>query len=180
MPLVKPQNTKSLKTIDLQPEKMNSKIQLIISMDISGYSGNSIAEALGMTPSRISIIRNSPLYLEECSKKRAELQAQVIEKKSDVIASGDPVEIKMKQLALRAVDKYERLLDGAESEFVQKGTADSILDRAGYKPRSDRTTVSVEVTEKMANRFERILTRAIDEPNSDVTIKTKITKEHES
>jgi hypothetical protein len=59
-----------------------------------------------------------------------------------------------------AVKKYEALLEG-KSEFVQKSTADSILDRSGYKAKTDKTIVSVEVTEKMADRFERVLTRSV-------------------
>lgn len=157
MPIVKPQELKSLKTIELQPEKMSSRIQLIISMDIAGYNGNQIADAIGLSANRVSIIRNSPLYLQERKTKWHQLQEQVIDKKSDKIVAGDPVENKIKELALRAVNKYEHLLDGAKSEFVTKATADSILDRAGYKAKTDKTIVSVEVTEKMADRFERAL-----------------------
>jgi hypothetical protein len=135
---------------------MNSKIQLIISMDIAGYTGNHIAEALGMTPPRISIIRNSPLYIQERDHQWALLKGKVTEKLSDKVAAGDPVEAKIKDMALTAVTKYQELLE-AKSEFVQKATADSILDRAGYRAKTDKTVVSVEVTDKMASRFEKIL-----------------------
>ena len=161
MPIVKPQELKSLKTIELQPDKMSSKIQLIIAMDIAGYSGNAIADAIDLCVSRVSIIRNSPLYLQERERKWTELQAQVIDKKTDKIVAGDPVESKIKDLAMAAVGKYETLLSGAKSEFVMKATADSILDRAGYKAKTDKTVVSVEVTERMADRFERVLKRTV-------------------
>ncbi len=175
MPLVKPQELKSINTIDLQPDKMSSKIQLIISMDIAGYTGNSISDAIGLTPSRVSIIRNSPMYLQERDRRWQELSTQVIDKKSGKIVAGDPVEARIKELALTAVDKYSSLLTGAKSEFVQKATADSILDRAGYKAKADKTIVSVEVTEKMSERFERAL-KYNDNPN----VKTTITKEFTS
>jgi hypothetical protein len=174
MPTVKPQELKSIKTLELQPDKMSSKIQLIIAMDLAGYNGNAIAEAVDLCISRVSIIRNSPLYLQERERKWAELQSQVVDKKSDKIVAGDPVENKIKDLALRAVGKYETLLGEAKSEFVQKATADSILDRAGYKAKTDKTVVSVEVTEKMADRFERVLGRSTE---GSVTRTTTVTKE---
>ncbi|MBU2052493.1 hypothetical protein KKH13_04790 [Patescibacteria group bacterium] len=136
-------------------------MQLIILMDIAGYTGNAISAELGMTPSRISIIRNAPIYTEAKRIKEAELSSKVIEKRSNSIAAGDPIEARLKLLAVDAVEKYAVLLKGANSEFVQKSTADSILDRAGYKARSDKTIISVEITEKMATRFEKVLSRAV-------------------
>jgi hypothetical protein len=175
MPLVKPQDLKSLKTIELQPDKMSSKIQLIIAMDIAGYTGNQIAEAVDLCVSRVSIIRNSPLYKQERDNQWTKLQSEVINKKTDKIVAGDPVENRIKDLAMAAVGKYEGLLTGAKSEFVQKATADSILDRAGYKAKTDKTVVSVEVTEKMADRFERVLGRSAE---GSVTRTTTVTKEN--
>lgn len=176
MPVVKPHDLKSINTINLEPDKLSSKIDLIISMDIAGYTGNSIAEAVGMTPGRVSIIRNSPLFTQERDRRRDLLRAQVIDKKSDVIAAGDPVEARIKEMALHAATKLGVLLDG-KSEFVQKAAADSILDRAGYKAKTDKTVVSVEVTEKMADRFERVLRRSTSGLGEDVGETTlRITK----
>lgn len=141
-------------------------------MDIAGYTGNQIAEAVDLCISRVSIIRNSPLYKQERDTQWTKLQSEVIDKKTDKIVAGDPVENKIKDLAMAAVQKYGTLLEGAKSEFVQKATADSILDRAGYKAKTDKTVVSVEVTEKMSERFERAL-RYSDNP----MVKTTITKE---
>lgn len=176
MPLVKPHDLKAISSLNLEPDKMSSKIQLIIAMDIAGYNGNQIAENLGMCVSRVSIIRNSPLYVQERERKWGELQSQVIGKKSDEIVAGDPVENKIKSLAMTAVGKYEELLGGAKSEFVQKAAADSILDRAGYKAKTDKTVVSVEVTEKMADRFERVLRRGSGFSEDVGDTKVRITK----
>ena len=166
MPLVKPRELKSINSINLEPDKLSSKMHVIISMDIAGYTGNQISEAIGMTAGRVSIIRNSPLFIQERDRKREELHAQVISKKSDKIVAGDPVEMAIKELALRAVGTYDHLLDNAKSEMVKKATADAILDRSGYKAHTDRTVVSVEVTERMADRFERVLGRSLEEPRS--------------
>jgi hypothetical protein len=159
MPLVKPQELKSIAYQNLQPDKMSSRIQIIIAMDIAGYSGGSIAKETGLTENRVSIIRNSPLFIEARDAQRSKLTSQIIEKQSDKIVAGDPVEQKLKSLALSAVNKQEALMNNANSEFVQKACSDSILDRAGYKARTDKNIVSVEITEKMADRFERVLSR---------------------
>jgi hypothetical protein len=159
VPLTKPRELKSENTLALEPDKMSSKIQLIILMDIAGYQGNQIADSVGLTASRVSIIRNSPLYQQEKDRRQEDFNQQVLGKKSDKLVAGDPVENKIKDLAMNAVCKYEELLSGAKSEFVVKATADAILDRAGYKAHTDKTVVSVEVTERMADRFEKVLKR---------------------
>ena len=159
MPEIVPRELKSEISIANEPEKMSSKIQMIIALDICGWTGNDIANHIGMTPSRVSIIRNSPLFIQERDTQRAKLTAEVIDKKSSAVAVGDPVENKIKDLALRAVGVYEDIIDNGKSEFAKKSAADSVLDRAGYKARTDKTVLSVEVTEKMADRFERVLKR---------------------
>lgn len=156
MPKIVPQHLKSLKTINLQPEKMNSKIQIIILMDIAGSTNKQISHSTGLCESRVSIIKNSPMYMQERENRWQDLSNQFVDKRSDKLSSGDPVENKIKDMALIAAQKYGELLD-AKSEFVQKTVADAILDRAGYRAHTEKTKVTVEVTEKMADRFERVL-----------------------
>ena len=74
MPLVKPHELKAESTIALEPDRMTSKIQLIIALDIAGYKGNQIAEHVELTPNRVSIIRNSPIYIQERERLWEELQ----------------------------------------------------------------------------------------------------------
>lgn len=157
MPLVLAQNMKAMSTINAQPNKMSSKIHLLVMMDIAGATGNQMSEHSGLTPARVSLIRTSPLFTEERNRKMNELQDKIIDKKSSSIAEGDPVEMKLKSLALEAVGTYEHILRSGRSESVQKVTADSILDRAGYKSHTEKMKVSIEVTEKMASRFEEVL-----------------------
>ena len=159
MPEIVPRELKSEISISQEPEKMSSKIQMIIALDICGWTGNDIADKIGMTASRVSIIRNSPMFIQERDSQRAKLTSQVIDKKSADIVAGDPVENRIKDLALRAVGVYDEIITNGKSEFAKKAAADSILDRAGYKAKTDKTTLSVEVTEKMADRFERVLKR---------------------
>ena len=168
MPEIVPRELKSEISIANEPDKLSSKIQVIIALDICGYTGNQIAEKIGMTASRVSIIRNSPLFIQERDSQRAKLTAQVIDKKSSDIAAGDPVESRIKDLALQAVGVHEDIMSNAKGEMAKIASANSILDRAGYKAKTDKTVVSIEVTEKMANRFERVLQRSIDGTSKDV------------
>ena len=161
MPLVKPRELKAESSLALEPDRMSSKIQLIIALDICGHTGNQIAEQTGMTAGRISIIRNSPLFIQERDAQRARLTTQVLGKQSDKIVAGDPVENRIKDLALKAVGVYEHIIDSGKGEMAKIASANSILDRAGYKAKTDKTIVSVEVTEKMSDRFERVLKRAV-------------------
>jgi len=157
MPRIIPQDMKAISTINAQPDRMTSKIHLMVLMDIAGNTGNQMSQDLGITPARVSVIRNSPMFTDERQRKMVELQSQTIDKKSTSVAEGDPVEAKLKSLALRAVETYENILRTGNSESVKKVTADSVLDRAGYKAHTEKTKISIEVTEKMADRFEEVL-----------------------
>ena len=63
---------------------------------------------------------------------------------------------RVKALAVDAINTQEELMKHGGSEFVKANIADKILDRAGYNTPKDKVILSVEVTEKMANRFERV------------------------
>lgn len=175
MPLIKPQNMRAISTLEHQPDNMSSKIQIMIALDIAGYNGNEISENVGLCPTRVSQIRTSPMYKEAREIKWKELQDKVVEKKASEIVSGDPVEQKIKSLALEAVQTYETLLREGSTDFVKKSTSDAILDRAGYKAKSEKQVVTVEVTDKMAERFERVLGN--ESPKNARTSKVKFTQE---
>jgi len=74
------------------------------------------------------------------------------------VLAGDPVKAAIKKLATEAIEVKGNLLHDARNEFVRNAVATDILDRAGYKGEDKvKTKVSVEVTEAMASRFERVL-----------------------
>jgi len=129
----------------------------MILLDIAGAKGKEIARAIGLTEARVSLIRNSPLYQRQLEIERAKLEQKVLEKQSTKVVEGDPVTQRLKELALDAVNTYEELLRNSDSDFVRKSSADAILDRAGYKAKTESTKVSIEVTERMAQRFEEVL-----------------------
>ena len=159
MPRTVPQAFKSPNVIKLQPRAMNTRINDMLLLDLSGCTNNEIAEKLDYTPARVSLIRTSPLYQQRIGEERARMTTQVIDKKSTQVVA-DTVTARLKVMASRAVDTYSTLLDDAKSEIVRKTVADEILDRAGYKAASEKTSVIVQVTEKMADRFENALNYA--------------------
>lgn len=157
MPLKIPQALKSPATRSLQPQSMTNKIEVIMCMDLAGKKGNDIALELGMTPGRISIIRNSPLYLQEIEARRSQLMEEYREKQTDKLVTGDPVEEALKGAALEAAGKKISLMREGKSEFVQLAASGDILDRAGYKAHQEKTKLTVELNEKIASRFEEAL-----------------------
>lgn len=157
MPLCKPQELKSLNVIAMQPQKMNSRIEAIMCMDLAGKSGNDIARELDLTPPRISVIRNSPMYQEALGQMRDALRLQFQDKQTDRLVSGDPVESVLKDAALEAAHSKIELMRTGRSEFVRLAASGDILDRAGYRPHQEKTKVSIEISDKMANRFEEAL-----------------------
>jgi hypothetical protein len=126
-------------------------------MDLAGKGTGDIARALDMTDSRISIIKGSPMYQQEIVSRRDKLLSEFRDKQTDKLIVGDPVEEILKGAALSAARKKIDLMDNGRSEFVQLAAAGDILDRAGYKSYQEKTKISVEITDKMSNRFEAAL-----------------------
>lgn len=157
MPEKKPQDMKSLHTIGLQPKEMTSKIEVILAMDVAGRKGNDIASTLGLTASRVSIIRNSPMYIAQLEAEKNRVRDMFRDKHTDNLTSGDPVEQALKDAALEAAQCKIDLMRDGKSEFVRLAASGDVLDRAGYKAASEKHVTSIEVTEKMADRFERAL-----------------------
>jgi hypothetical protein len=156
MPQLVPQVLKAESSVNAQPKRYSSRINMIAAMDVAGSTGNEIAAALGYTPARVSVIRTSPMYQQVVEQERSKLLVQVVNKKSTQVVE-DSVDARLKQMASRAVDTYSDLLDNARSEIVKKTVADEILDRSGHKSRSDQSKIVVQLTEKMADRFERVM-----------------------
>ena len=127
-------------------------------MDLAGKGTGEIAAALGMQSPRISVIRNSPMYIQQREVMRSTLKSQFMDKQSDKMVTGDPVELALKDAALEAARKKIDLMRNGNSEFVQHAASSDILDRAGYKAHQDKTILSVQITEKMADRFEKAIT----------------------
>lgn len=158
MPVIKTQDELSANTVNLQPKQMSSKIQLILAYDLCGWKTGRIAQELGMTEGRISIIKSSPLYRRQRELRWQELQNQVTNQKATEVAAGDPVLQKFKEAAPRMADMKIELADSAESEFVRNAAINDCLAQAGYDPKSKvEARPRIEVSEKIAERFLSIV-----------------------
>ena len=156
-----PQEQRSASYLKLQPKNMDkSSEQIIMAYDLAGWKQGDIADMVGMTQSRVSIIMNSPLYLATKRKRFQELQEQVLGAKANEAVKGDPVRELMKEKALEMAKLKLTLAETSKNDFVRNSVATDWLDRCGYAPEKTKTKLSVEVTEKMAGRFERVLGRA--------------------
>ena len=171
---MKPQYLRSESYRAIQPQKSTSRTKQILLLELAGKRNGEIAEAMQMTESRVSIIRNCPMYKQQMVRLQQTLSNEVVDKASDKIVS-DPVEAELKSSALEAAGMYKKLLRGGKTDFVKKAAADAILDRTGYKAYTSKTTVNVEVTEKMASRFEEAL--RLDPSKNERQAKVTITKE---
>jgi len=153
----KPQYLKSLNTINLQPTKVNSRIINIILLDIAGKNNEEIGEMVGLTPARVSVIRNSPLYKERLEEERKVFTEKFKELQAKALIAGDLVEAEIKDACLDAAKKKIDLINKAQSEFVQNAAASDILGIGGYMKKTQKTTTIIEVDPKTAERWDRVL-----------------------
>jgi predicted transcriptional regulator len=107
-----------------------------------GQRVKDIADAVGLTPQRVSQVLNSPLAQEKLRVMRAE-------------ADGTAVDVakRIAELAPKAVAVLDKLLDGNNgvSPAVRASAAKDILDRAGFSPvrRFEGRIASAVLTPKM-------------------------------
>jgi len=174
MPIRKPQELKSLSTIAMQPKRESSRMEVILCMDLAGRTGKQIGQELGLGDCRVSVIRNSPLYMKRLDEMRGDLREQFVDKRSDKLSSGDPVEELLKDQAIVAMRKKIGFMEHA-NPVIASAAAGDVLDRAGYKSHTEKTKITVEVTEKMANRFETALN--YEPRNDDRKTKVRFTQE---
>lgn len=160
MPQLVPQALKALSTIAMQPKVETPRINAIICMDLAGKGTGDIARELGLTVGRVSIIKGSPLYKDARDRELARLKDMYRDKQTDRLISGDPVEEALKDAALEAARTKIELMHNGKSEFVKLAASGDILDRAGYRAHQEKTRVSVEISDKIADRFERALAGA--------------------
>ena len=167
MPRIVSQEDKTEGSINAQPKTYNHTVRMIQMLDIAGYKPGEIAEAVKISNSRVSTIMHSPLYSVGKQTCEKELRESVIDKTSDRIVSGDPVTNLIKSKALTAIGVQIELMENGKSEAIRLDASEKIASKAGYKSSSEKTSVTIEVTDKMASRFERLLS---DEPRGNARI----------
>ena len=154
MPAYVPQDAKADSTINAQPKDIErTSVQAIMMYDLCGYGNGKIAEAVGLSESRTSLVRSSPLYKQQLAERRKLLAEAVIEKRSDQIVE-DPVLKVLHTAKIEAAEKLVEKMSNAKNEFLQAACAKDVLNFSGYTPEKKTTVKTIEVTADMANRFE--------------------------
>jgi len=126
----------------LQPKQLKTRHRVIMEHLLAGMSQREVARKIGMSESRLSIIVNTDSFQRELSQLRSVQDARVIEKNASAV---DEVNQRLREEALKSVERLVQLRDTASSEPVQRGSATDILDRAGYQPKGAGATAAAVV-----------------------------------
>jgi transcriptional regulator len=128
------------------PKNIRQRHRLVYALHACGWTGNEIAEHVGYSASRVSIILNDP---------RA--QAIIDEFGTGLGKMVSSVREKLELHSNEAVDEIASLIKGATKENVRLNAAKAILDRAGYG------TVSkvIRASEGLTNEQVEILARGL-------------------
>lgn len=157
MPIIKPQHLKALSTIHQQPVRMTPRVKNIIYLDLAGRTNNDIAEMTGLTPARVSTIKNCPMYTQQRKVISAELERQVVEKQSDKVVHGDPVERVFEDRKVQLAQKLVDIALDSESDAVSARACVDGLGYVGYKPRTHTSVTSVEISAEMQENWDRVM-----------------------
>lgn len=115
-------------------QKLNHRHYEIMRRLLRGERDKEIAEAMNITPNRISSIKHDPLFVEEFERFRDLINSRTVE----AIAKGevdDPVRRRLQEIRMDALEENIALMRHAESETVRQRSAWDLLDRAGYRPK---------------------------------------------
>ena len=117
MPKIVPQENKTPGTVNAQPRDITRGIvQNILALDIAGWKPGDIAEAVGLTGARTSVIMHTPVYEQQRLVKLEQMKDKVVDGVAERALAGDPVKMKIKALALDAINTQEHLMKEAGSE----------------------------------------------------------------
>jgi hypothetical protein len=171
MPVIKRQDELAQSTRKLQPKKDSSVVQLILAYDLCGWKNKRISEQLGICESRISIIKSSPMYKAQRAARWEELQAQTLDKSSDKISDGDPVQKQFDEFAPEAAKLKVELARTAQSEMVRNAALSECIEKSRFGAKQTKMKTSIEVSEKIADRFLKI--HELDNRRATLRIETE-------
>lgn len=114
----------------MQIEQINSRHERILDLIIAGNSQAAVASLLGLTPSHVSVIINSPCFQHELSLRRARLQQTIDSQIVDQTFSIKQAEETLKAGAFDAATKLLSLVN-SDNESIARQSATDILDRVG-------------------------------------------------
>ena len=102
--------------------KITTRHREIMYLLIRGLTGVEISEKVGISQSRLSIIRNSPLFKSELSELESLIESRTIEKKANLNA-------RVTEMQFKALDALGDILDSEDTVLPMKRiVANDLLD----------------------------------------------------
>jgi hypothetical protein len=109
-----------------------------------GQKPSAVAGALGVTPSRIQQLMNSPLFKIELKKLMDERDQSVVDVRNS-----------LKEISPVALEILERTMYTAKSERLRKEAAESVLDRAGFGA-INKSAVAIQADVRHSGSYARM------------------------
>ncbi len=137
MPTHKRLEEKSESTKSNYIQHFTSREEEILRRKLAGATNKEIAEAMGLSENRVSFIVTSPIF-----QAKQTSTTEIINKKFEDNLATDPVKRKFHENVEMAADKIIELTKNAQSEKLQRESANDILGYDGYtqKPQEDHST----------------------------------------
>ncbi len=112
--------------------KISDRHHEIAMRKLAGETQNEIAEGMGYTANRISIIINSPLFITFLTEMRIRLREKFLEKKAEALVQGDPANDMLEAGAFNAAATIVRSVVNPKLPMnTRLRSARDILDRTG-------------------------------------------------
>jgi len=137
-----------------EPEKLSSRHHQVLALLATGLRNQEVAEIVGMSESRISIIKNHP----DGEKTLARLTSDHVTALTQDV--GEAIGATSKEAFL----KIRHLMRHAEDQKEQRICAQDILDRGGFKARE----VSVQAVYNIDAQAGQSISEALREARADV------------
>ena len=157
MPTRKTLDEKSKSTKSNYIQNFNAKSEEILRRKLAGATNKAIAKAMGLTENRVSFIVTSPIFQAKQTSSQ-----EIINSKFNEKLSNDPVKRKFHEHREMAADKIIDLTKNAQSEKLQRESANDILGYDGYtqKPSEDHST-NIYV-DKSTSKHLHVAIKALD------------------
>lgn len=154
---------------DWSPEKWSPRHRIVVALHLGGDKNKEIAEKLGLSESRVSIILNDPRAAHEIMR----MSAMVADRTVDTA-------LRIKLYANEALDEIVEELRTSRSEKIRQNAAFGLLDRAGFTPPKingeEKPPMSLpeEVVDRMENATNEIIQHAVKYRNIEPVEEEKV------
>jgi len=141
------------------PKRLRQRHKLAIRLEACGMTNNQIAEHLGYTPSRISIILNDP--------RADEIRAGM----SSLVADNlDDIALRLQHYAGEALTEVVDIMRESTSDTVRQRSAFDILDRAGYNKIEKHISATTNISDKQVAQLLGTLEETKQVFDADYTV----------